>query len=574
MVAIIFVSQKDTFSQAHRYETGSAEEGSVLDTTQNYTGDLFANDDQINQAKQRLANGDEPTKTSYKFLSQRAQTALSDTKTYSVQSNGGGDKLSGSSDMNAARTAANYARDLALVYRLTGDRAYADKALKIIRYTFFDTQTKMAPTFATNSGTQLLYMGRVAPTMFFAVDLLKDYNGWQSGEIAKIQSWAKELGYFVMESMCTQRRGEGSGGYRRVLIMSSAGAFAGDNNLLDVAFSKAEPQKCNDTAQTSSPHKDGFKRIVDTRLSPQGWVLSGIERHKYNQETFYYSVENLDILLHIAEIGRLNNEDLYGYVSRDGRSIRNTLDHHIPYVLGKTKWPYYHTMNHWGMTSVPNSYMLGYLVFQQSAYNQVEEAYQKNLGGYQNGTALAKGFIDGIGDARLLHSYRVSSTTPSQPQPTSASTPKPTAVTTSKPTTTPTSQPVNNSGSWIEAESYSATTTGRNKGVTVSGNYIRSFDIGDWVSYSNVDFGTGRNELEIVMSIRPGNSEFQVRLGSPTGKLIGTAIASGTSDNNTNLVPKTFKYALTKTTGKQSVYFVAINRYGVADIDKFKLNAR
>ncbi|MGJ8653632.1 MAG: carbohydrate-binding protein [Opitutaceae bacterium] len=84
----------------------------------------------------------------------------------------------------------------------------------------------------------------------------------------------------------------------------------------------------------------------------------------------------------------------------------------------------------------------------------------------------------------------------------------------------------------IEAEDYddqSGVLT-QNTGDTGGGLNLQAIDNGDWAAYYNVDFGSGANEFQARVASNTSGGNIEVRLGSPTGTLVGTAIVPGTGN--------------------------------------------
>ena len=76
----------------------------------------------------------------------------------------------------------------------------------------------------------------------------------------------------------------------------------------------------------------------------------------------------------------------------------------------------------------------------------------------------------------------------------------------------------------VAATSYSAMA-----GVQLDGGSVGYFDSGDWLKYSSTDFGSGATS--VTFSASKGNTSggsVEIRLGSPTGRLIGTFIPQNT----------------------------------------------
>jgi hypothetical protein len=81
--------------------------------------------------------------------------------------------------------------------------------------------------------------------------------------------------------------------------------------------------------------------------------------------------------------------------------------------------------------------------------------------------------------------------------------------------------------SQIEAESYTAA-----NGTIVRGEVnIGSLDSGEWVKYGPVDFGVGgitRFVAHLAVSDSAAGKSMEIRVGSPTGALLGTLKTTGT----------------------------------------------
>lgn len=122
----------------------------------------------------------------------------------------------------------------------------------------------------------------------------------------------------------------------------------------------------------------------------------------------------------------------------------------------------------------------------------------------------------------------------------------------------------------IEAENYSSMSgiTTETSSDTGGGQDIGSLSPGDWVSYSNINL-TGMTGIDFrVASVRSGT--LRVRLGSPTGNIIGTLNITSTGgwQNWTTL-----NIAITPTSGTQNLYFTfeRADVQAVANINYFEL---
>lgn len=123
-------------------------------------------------------------------------------------------------------------------------------------------------------------------------------------------------------------------------------------------------------------------------------------------------------------------------------------------------------------------------------------------------------------------------------------------------------------GTTVQAERYSDSNgVARHRAGT--GVVLGNFDGGDWVKYDSVDFGTGRNYFTGSIGEDPNYAgrQFQIRLDSLTGPVIGTVTVASTGGFDTYLDEST---PIAFTNGIHDVYLVALgNSPGVANLDYF-----
>jgi hypothetical protein len=117
----------------------------------------------------------------------------------------------------------------------------------------------------------------------------------------------------------------------------------------------------------------------------------------------------------------------------------------------------------------------------------------------------------------------------------------------------------------IEAESYTSS-----NGLVVRGpTNIGSLDTGEWVKYGPVDFGTGgitKFIARLAVSDTAAGKTMEVRVGSPTGTLIGSLRTTTTGGWSTYADQTATLTAAV--TGVQDVYLV-FKGLAVAVLDSF-----
>ncbi|NDA26213.1 MAG: glycosyl hydrolase family protein, partial [Verrucomicrobia bacterium] len=117
----------------------------------------------------------------------------------------------------------------------------------------------------------------------------------------------------------------------------------------------------------------------------------------------------------------------------------------------------------------------------------------------------------------------------------------------------------------VSASSYSAM-----QGVQVQGGVVEFFDGGDWLKYSGVDFGSGATSVTFSASKSGTGGTVEIRLGSPTGRLIGifTPQDTGSLGNYREQLSQLSGFV----SGVQDVYLVASGGTRVCNLQSFRFS--
>ncbi|MEU7970369.1 carbohydrate-binding protein [Streptomyces sp. NPDC049097] len=120
----------------------------------------------------------------------------------------------------------------------------------------------------------------------------------------------------------------------------------------------------------------------------------------------------------------------------------------------------------------------------------------------------------------------------------------------------------------VQAERYSDS-SGVARHDAGTGSVLGNFDGGDWVKYTGVDFGNGRDWFTGSIGDDPSYSgrQFQIRVDSRTGPVIGTVTVLSTGGFDT-YIPQSIP--ITPTKGVHDIFLVALGSSpGVANLDSF-----
>ena len=231
-------------------------------------------------------------------------------------------------DRGQMREMSNAVEQLALVYYFTGDEAFAARAGELLRTWFIDEKTRMNPHLEFAQGIPGINTGRgigIIETASLAnvadaIGLLAGAKAWSAADERAMRDWYKRYLAWMLESPHGKDESVAKNNHGTYYAVQAV-TFALFNDQPDVA--------------TRILSEVGGKRIA-VQIEPDGRQPLELERTK----AWSYSVMNLRGLMHLANLGRRFDLDLWVYETPDGRSIRKALDFLAPYASGERPWPH------------------------------------------------------------------------------------------------------------------------------------------------------------------------------------------------------------------------------------------
>jgi lysophospholipase L1-like esterase/chitodextrinase len=173
---------------------------------------------------------------------------------------------------------------------------------------------------------------------------------------------------------------------------------------------------------------------------------------------------------------------------------------------------------------------------------------------YRNGTQVGSSVVTGFTDDGLspgsTHTYNVRAVDDSsQLSPSSNSA----VATTAQPT------PVD------PYDGFGAAEYDGQSGITLNGSDLNSLDDGDWIRFSDVDFGSGANSVQMQLALPASNrgGRIEFRIGDPDGALVGTHVVQATGSWGTYFTQHT---SISGLNGERDLYVVFKGRSGVANL--------
>ena len=232
------------------------------------------------------------------------------------------------SDRGQLRQLCDAVEKLALAYYFSGDEAFAERAALLLRTWFIDEKTRMNPHLQFGQGIPGINTGRgigIIETVSLtnvadAIGLLAGSKAWSEADERAMRDWYMRYLAWMLESPY---------GKDESAAKNNHGTYY-DVQTVTFALFTDQP----DVAKRIL-NEVGAKRIA-VQIEPDGRQPLELERSK----AWSYSVMNLRGLMHLANLGRRFDLDLWMYETPDGRSIRKALDFLAPYATGERPWPH------------------------------------------------------------------------------------------------------------------------------------------------------------------------------------------------------------------------------------------
>ena len=230
-------------------------------------------------------------------------------------------------------TTCNRIETLSLAWYLSGNEAYAQRAVELLRVFFLDKATRMNPNLnyaqvarGHNGNRGRSYGVLDAYSIVGMLDALLLLEHGQASALTRrdckeMRAWVSRLLRWMQES--EQGRKERAGGNNHGVccdvMLAAFSLYVGDMEKAREVISEV-PQ-----------------RRIDTQIAPDGSQPQELRRTL----SFHYSIYNLNFFADLCMLAHRVGVNLEDYVSTDGRSLYQALNFLSPY-MGKSveEWPH------------------------------------------------------------------------------------------------------------------------------------------------------------------------------------------------------------------------------------------
>jgi hypothetical protein len=244
---------------------------------------------------------------------------------------------------------------LVAAYQLTGEKKYANHAAKHLRAWFVDPATKMNPNleyaqaiFGLNKGRGIgiidtLHLVEVAR----AATILTTSRALEGS--TEIHTWFAQYLYWIRTSKNGQEERDANNNHGTCWALQ-AGEFARFTSNTEVM------NWCRNRFRTT---------LVSTQIGPNGNLPLELARTK----PYSYSLFNMDVLCGIAQSLSIETDNLWIFVTPDGRGLQKMMQFMFPFIKDRTAWPFAHDVEHFEDFPVRNPALLfSGLAFSQPDY--------------------------------------------------------------------------------------------------------------------------------------------------------------------------------------------------------------
>jgi hypothetical protein len=221
---------------------------------------------------------------------------------------------------------------LAAAWELSGDKKYADHAGRHLRAWFVNPATKMNANleyaqaiFNLNNGRGIGIIDTLHLVEPARAATVLAIHGVLDGAAA-IKAWFSDYLEWMRSSKNGQEERDAKNNHGSCWVMQAAefARFTGNDEVM---------RWCRERFKTT---------IVPDQIAPDGSLPLELARTK----PYSYCLFDLDVMCTICQTLSTSQDDLWSFVTADGRGMRKVVAFMFPFIKDKSTWPYKHDVEH------------------------------------------------------------------------------------------------------------------------------------------------------------------------------------------------------------------------------------
>lgn len=235
---------------------------------------------------------------------------------------------------------------LASAYLITKNTAYAKQALRHTRAWFIDPATKMNPHLLYAQAIKGRFTGRgigIIDTIHFmetvqALLVFQRHGLISKKELLGYQAWfGAYLKWLTTHPYgITEMQAKNNHGTCWTMQVAQFAKFTGNDSMV---------QACK-------------KRFMEIHLPDQMAADGSFPKELARTKPYGYSLFNLDAMAMICQILSGDDDILWNFTLKDGRSIRKGIDYMHPFVKDKSLWPFAKDVMYWDDWPVAHPFLV------------------------------------------------------------------------------------------------------------------------------------------------------------------------------------------------------------------------
>ena len=236
--------------------------------------------------------------------------------------------------------------NLTSAYILTKDKKYSEAALRHIRAWFINEDTRMNPNLLYAQAIKGIVTGRgigIIDTIHLievvqSLIKMNEAGILSDTDLTETKKWFSEYLEWISTHPYGIKEMNATNNHGTCWAMQAAifAKYTGNEEMMKF---------CTD-------------RFINVFIADHMAEDGSFPREINRTKPYGYSLFNLDAMATLCHILSNHEQNLWGYTSPDGKSMKKGIDFLYPYVTDKNKWPHKHDVMYWNEWPVAQPFLL------------------------------------------------------------------------------------------------------------------------------------------------------------------------------------------------------------------------